>query len=74
MGERDDEAYLLKVAQAVVDGNPVDWDAERRRLEEELARLKELEALAAAHREAMRASLEPADDATECPPSPAPKT
>ena len=53
MADRDDDAPLLKVAQAVSDGNPVDWEAENQRLQDtptELARLKDLEAVVAGHR------------------------
>jgi hypothetical protein len=53
MVDRDAEAPLLKVAQAVGDGKPVDWEAEHQRHHDtpgELASLKDLEAVVAGHR------------------------
>lgn len=53
MTNRDDEA-LLKVAERVSDGNPVDWEAARRLLgdsAEELEQLRLLSVLAEAHRQ-----------------------
>jgi hypothetical protein len=53
MTNRDDET-LLKVAERVSDGNPVDWEAARRLLgdsAEELEQLRLLSVLAEAHRQ-----------------------
>jgi hypothetical protein len=53
MEDQDDDAALLKVAEAVSDGNPVDWDAAQSRHDEaeiDLAHLQALEGVAAAFR------------------------
>ena len=67
MEDRNDDAPLLKVAQAVSDGNPVDWDAEHRRLHDapgELARLKAVETVVAGHR-AVMGKVAPKETASE---------
>ena len=56
MKSQDEENPLLRVALAVSDGQPVDWDSQRKLQEDaagELAHLRVLEALASAHREAI---------------------
>jgi len=53
MEDQDDDAALLKVAEAVSDGKPVDWDAAQSRHDEaelDLAHLQALESVAAAFR------------------------
>jgi len=55
MEDQDDNAALLKVAEAVSDGKPVDWDAAQSRHDEaemDLAHLQALESVAAAFRSA----------------------
>jgi hypothetical protein len=55
MEERDEDGALLKVAQAISDGHPVDWESEhsaQRDSAPELAHLKAMAALAEAHRKA----------------------
>ena len=54
METRDDDPALLKVAEAVSDGKPVDWDHEERGHRDDaardLAQLRALETVAAAYR------------------------
>src|SRR5258705_12256675 len=55
MEDQDDDVALLKVAEAVSDGKPVDWDAAQSRHDEaeaDLAHLQALESVAAAFRAA----------------------
>ena len=55
MEEQDDNPALLKVAEAVSDGTPVDWESAQSLHDEseaELAHLQALEVVAAAHRSA----------------------
>src|SRR5437867_1011796 len=57
MESQDENAALLKLAEAVSDGHPVDWDSAQSLLddaERELAPLRALEAVAAAYRAARR--------------------
>jgi len=58
--DADEEAVLLRLARAVADGIPVDWQAElvsHPALASHLDRLRSLEALAAAHRGASEPRL-----------------
>ncbi|HEU5180553.1 MAG TPA: hypothetical protein VFW45_07160 [Candidatus Polarisedimenticolia bacterium] len=60
MEERDDDGALLKVAQAISDGHPVDWDSETTAQKDsapELSHLKAMAALAEAHRRSRPARL-----------------
>ena len=55
MEEPDDDGALLKVAQAISDGHPVDWESERSAQQAsgaELSHLKAMAAVAEAHRQA----------------------
>ena len=55
MEEPDDDGALLKVAQAISDGHPVDWESESSAQKDsgpELSHLKAMAALAEAHRRA----------------------
>lgn len=66
MEERNDDGALLKVAQAISDGHPVDWESEssaQRACGAELSHLKEMAAVAEAHRQA-RPTRPPAFDDT----------
>lgn len=56
--ERDDEGPLIRVAEAISDGTPVDWQketSEHGALRAKLGRLRLLEAVASAHRDAAEA-------------------
>jgi len=66
MEEPEDDKALLKVAQAISDGHPVDWDSERSAQQAsgpELSHLKEMAAVAEAHRRS-RPTRPPAFDDT----------
>jgi hypothetical protein len=66
MEEPDDDGALLKVAQAISDGHPVDWESEssaQKASRPELSHLKEMAAVAEAHRRA-RPTRPPAFDDT----------
>ena len=66
MEEPDDDGALLKVAQAISDGHPVDWESEssaQKASGAELSHLKEMAAVAEAHRQA-RPTRPPAFDDT----------
>ncbi|MGH7343251.1 MAG: serine/threonine-protein kinase, partial [Candidatus Rokuibacteriota bacterium] len=57
--EKDDEGPLIRVAEAISDGAPVDWQketSEHGALRAKLGRLRLLEAVASAHRDAAGAS------------------
>ncbi|HEY3175943.1 MAG TPA: protein kinase [Candidatus Polarisedimenticolia bacterium] len=57
MDKREDEAFLLRVAEAISDGEPVDWESvatAHEGMRSKLARLKVLESLAGVHWTASR--------------------